>query len=155
MKICLRLCHWAALAPIVIWSVGLGFAADQTDAVDDYIGAEMAKQHVPGLALLVSRGGKVIRAQGYGMANVELQVPVKPETIFQSGSVGKQFTATAVMMLVEEGKIGLEDVVPKYLKGAPTTWNQVTITELLSHTAGFTDYESNDRVGPEGPFYIR
>ena len=65
MKISLRLCHWAALAPIVIWSVGLGFAADQTDAVDDYIGAEMAKQHVPGLALLVSRGGKVIRAQGW------------------------------------------------------------------------------------------
>src|ERR1700676_5800630 len=101
MKISRRLCHSVAVAPIVIWSVGLAFAGDQTDAVDDYIRAEMAKQHIPGLALLVSRGGQVIRAQGYGMSNVELQAPVKPETIFQSGSVGKQFTATAVMMLVE------------------------------------------------------
>jgi CubicO group peptidase (beta-lactamase class C family) len=57
--------------------------------------------------------------------------------------VGKQFTATAVMMLVEEGKIALDDAVTKYLKGAPATWNQVTIRELLSHTAGFTDYPKN------------
>src|ERR1700730_12698834 len=140
MKISLRLCHWAALAPIVIWSVGLAFAADQTDAVDDYIGAEMAKQHIPGLALLVSRGGQVIRAQGYGMANVELQVPVKPETIFQSGSVGKQFTATAVMMLVEEGKINLDDSITKYFRDAPASWKPVTVRHLLSHTGGFTDY---------------
>lgn len=90
--------------------------------------------------MLVSRGGQVIRAQGYGLANVELQVPVKPETIFQSGSVGKQFTATAVMMLVEEGKIGLEDPLTKYFPDAPPSWKKVTISELLSHTAGFTDY---------------
>jgi CubicO group peptidase (beta-lactamase class C family) len=67
-------------------------------------------------------------------------VPVKPETIFQSGSVGKQFTATAVMMLVEEGKIGLDDSLPKYFPDAPASWKKVTVRELLSHTAGFTDY---------------
>jgi CubicO group peptidase (beta-lactamase class C family) len=128
------------LASILIWPVVLGSTANRTDAVDDYIRGEMAKQHIPGLALLVSRGGQVIRAQGYGLANVELQVPVKSETIFQSGSVGKQFTATAVMMLVEEGKIGLEDPITKYLPDAPEPWKQVTIRELLSHTAGFTDY---------------
>src|ERR1700747_2833798 len=104
MKINLMLCHWAVMVPIVIWSGRLAFAADQTDAADDYIRAEMAKQHIPGLALLVSRGDQVIRAQGYGMANVELQVPVKPETIFQFCSVGKQFTATSVIVLVEESK---------------------------------------------------
>jgi CubicO group peptidase (beta-lactamase class C family) len=81
-----------------------------------------------------------VREQGYGLANVELQVPVKPETIFQSGSVGKQFAATAVMMLVEEGKMGLEDPLTKYFPDAPATWKQVTVRELLSHTAGFTDY---------------
>jgi CubicO group peptidase (beta-lactamase class C family) len=128
------------LASILIWPVVLGSAANRTDAVDDYIRGEMAKQHIPGLALLVSLGGQVIRAQGYGLANVELQVPVKPETIFQSGSVGKQFTATAVMMLVEEGKIGLDDPLTKYFPDAPAAWKQVTIRELLSHTAGFTDY---------------
>jgi len=100
----------------------------------------MAKLRIPGLALLVSRDGQVIRAQGYGFANVELQVPVKPETIFQSGSVGKQFTATAVMMLVEEGKIGLDDPLTKYFPDGPAYWKDVTIRELLSHTAGFTDY---------------
>ncbi len=125
---------------LVLCVVSLAFAADQSDPVDDYIHAEMAKQHVPGLALLVSRGGTIIRAEGYGLANVELEVPVKPETIFQSGSVGKQFTATAVMMLVEEGKIELDDPLTKYFPEAPAAWKQVTIRELLSHTAGFTDY---------------
>lgn len=114
--------------------------AQTTDPVDDYVHSEMQRQRIPGLALLVSRDGKIIRGQGYGLANVELQVPVKPETVFQSGSVGKQFTATAVMMLVEEGKINLDDPITKYFKDAPISWQQVTIRELLSHTAGFTDY---------------
>lgn len=103
----------------------------------------MQHEHIPGLALLVSRDGKIVLAKGYGWSNVELQVPVKPETVFQSGSMGKQFTATAVMMLVEEGKIGLDDPIAKYFEGAPESWNDVTIRELLSHTAGFTDYPKN------------
>ena len=117
--------------------------AQTADPVDTYVHAEMQRQHIPGLSLLVSRDGIPVRAQGYGLANVELQVPVKPETIFQSGSVGKQFTAAAVMMLVEEGKIKLDDPVTNYLKDAPAAWNQVTIRELLSHTAGFGDYPKN------------
>jgi CubicO group peptidase (beta-lactamase class C family) len=109
-------------------------------AVADYVKAEMEHQHVPGLALLVTRDGKVVRSEGFGLANVELQVPVKPETIFQSGSVGKQFTATAVMMLVEAGKIGLNDPLTKYFPEAPPSWKNVTVRELLSHTGGFGDY---------------
>jgi len=89
---------------------------------------------------LVARKGRTIRAEGYGLANVELSVPVKPETLFQSGSVGKQFTATAVMMLVEARKIGLDDPLSKFFPQAPAWWKQVTVRELLSHTAGFTDY---------------
>ena len=84
-----------------------------------------------------------MRAEGYGVSNVELKVPAKPETVFQSGSVGKQFTATAVMMLVEAGKIGLDDPLSKYFPDAPATWQQVSVRELLSHTAGFTDYPDN------------
>jgi CubicO group peptidase (beta-lactamase class C family) len=133
MKTVLR---WALLA-VAAFPI---LATAQSDPVDDYVQSEMQKQHVPGLALMVARGGKIIRAQGYGLSNVELQVPVKPESIFQSGSVGKQFTATGIMMLVEEGKIGLEDPLTKYFPDAPATWKQVTIRELLSHTAGFTDY---------------
>jgi len=109
-------------------------------AVADYVKAEMQRQHIPGLSLLVIKDGKIVRAEGYGLANVELQVPVKPETVFQSGSMGKQFTATAVMMLVEEGKVGLDDPLTKYFPDAPAAWKEVTVRELLSHTAGFGDY---------------
>jgi CubicO group peptidase (beta-lactamase class C family) len=110
------------------------------DAAGSYVRSEMQRQHIPGLALLVSRNGKIVRAEGFGLANVELQVPVKPETVFQSGSVGKQFTATAVMMLVEEGKVGLDDPLTKYFPDAPAAWKEVTVRELLSHTGGFGDY---------------
>jgi len=143
MKINLRFWYWAIVALMVVRSGCQASTAAQADVVDNYVRAEMTKQRIPGLALLVSRRGQVIRAQGYGLANVELQVPVKPETIFQSGSVGKQFTATAVMMLVEEGKIGLGDPLTKYFPDAPPSWKKVTIRELLSHTAGFTDYPKN------------
>ena len=92
----------------VLMRLALFYAAPPAmakDAVDKFSQSEMEKQHIAGLSLLVAQSGKIIRAQGYGLSNVELQVPVKPETVFQSGSVGKQFTATAIMMLVEEGKI--------------------------------------------------
>jgi CubicO group peptidase (beta-lactamase class C family) len=133
--------------PCLILCFGLLFAAqtrvNSADAIDLYVQSELQRQHIPGISLLVARNGNITRAQGYGWANVELQVPVKPETVFQSGSVGKQFTATAVMMLVEEGKIRLDDSVTKYIEGAPVSWKLVTIRELLSHTAGFTDYPKN------------
>jgi CubicO group peptidase (beta-lactamase class C family) len=125
-------------------SIVLAFAlpalAQTPASIDAYIQSEMQRQHIPGLSLLVAREGKIVGAQGYGLSNVELQVPVKPETVFQSGSVGKQFTATVVMMLVEAGKIHLDDPITNYFKDAPVAWRQVTIRELLSHTAGFTDY---------------
>lgn len=112
----------------------------QPDWVAQHVTSEMQKQHIPGLALLVARDGKIVRAEGFGFASVELHVPVKPETVFQSGSMGKQFAATAVMMLVEEGKISLDDSITKYFDNAPATWNPITVRELLSHTAGFPDY---------------
>ena len=90
------------------------------------------------------RDGKIVRAQGYGLANVELNVPVRPETIFQSGSMGKQFTATAIMMLVEEGKIGLEDKITKYFPDSPSTWNDITIRRLLTHTSGIKNYTEGE-----------
>jgi len=114
--------------------------APPADEVTRTVRAEMAKQQIPGLALLVSRKGVPIREQGFGLASLELNVPVTPKTIFQSGSVGKQFTATAVMLLVEERKIGLNDPLSKYFPDGPGWWKDVTIRELLSHTAGFTDY---------------
>lgn len=118
-----------------------GFAQDATAAkVDEFIRAEMQKQKIPGVSLAVVKDGQIVYAKGYGFANVEHQVPVKPETVFQSGSVGKQFTAAAVMLLVEEGKINLEDKISKYFADTPETWKDITIRHLLTHTSGMGDY---------------
>jgi len=133
--ICVSTLAWNLLLP-----AQFARGAQPDDEVARAVRAEMAKQHIPGLALLVSRNGVPIREQGFGLANVELNVPVKPETIFQSGSMGKQFTATAVMLLVEQGKIDLNDPLSKYFADGPAWWKEVTIRDLLSHTAGFTDY---------------
>lgn len=108
--------------------------------IDEFITAEMRKQKIPGVSLAVVKDGKPLLVKGYGLANLEHQVPVKPETVFQSGSVGKQFTATAVMMLVEEGKINLDEKIGKYLGEVPESWTNITVRHLLSHTAGMTDY---------------
>jgi CubicO group peptidase (beta-lactamase class C family) len=129
-----------AFSTILLLSLLAVTGVAQADNVDDYIKAEMQKQRIPGLSLAVIKDGQVILAKGYGLANIEHQVPVKPETIFQSGSVGKQFTATAVMILVEEGKIALDESISKYLVEAPESWKRITVRHLLTHTAGMTDY---------------
>lgn len=134
------MCRICALLFLILSFPALWAQSSPDAAVDRYIQSEMQKRHIPGLALLVARNGQIVRAQGYGFSNLELQVPVKPETIFQSGSMGKQFTATAVMMLVEQGKVALDDPLTKYFPEAPAAWWQVTVRNLLSHTAGFTDY---------------
>ena len=108
--------------------------------VDHFVREEMLKQHIPGVSLLVNKEGRIALAKGYGLANVEHQVPVKPETVFQSGSVGKQFIAAAVMMLVEEGKLGLDDKINKFLTNAPESWVDVRVRHLLTHTSGLGDY---------------
>lgn len=82
----------------------------------------------------------MVKAKGYGLANLELDAAVKPETIMQTGSVGKQFTATAVMMLVEEGKVGLDDKLSKYFAGTPEAWKDITVRNLLTHTSGIPEY---------------
>ncbi len=128
---------------------------DQIAAIDSYVNAEMQREHVPGIQVGIYRRGEILLAKGYGLANVELQVPVKAETIFQSGSVGKQFVSAAVMMLVEEGKVALDDSIVKYFPDAPDTWKPILIKNLLSHTSGLAEYESPERTGPKGPFYLR
>jgi CubicO group peptidase (beta-lactamase class C family) len=112
----------------------------QTDKIDSYVNAEMDLQKIPGLSIAVMRKGELVKAKGYGLANVELNVPAKPETVYQSGSMGKQFTAAAVMMLVEEGKLTLDDKINKYFLDSPESWSNITVRNLLTHTAGTTDY---------------
>jgi CubicO group peptidase (beta-lactamase class C family) len=131
-------------------------AADEADKkVDALVGSELERQRVPGVELGVYRDGKLTKARGYGLANVEWNAAVTRDTIFQSGSVGKQFTATAVMMLVEEGKVGLDDPINKFFPDAPETWNDIKVHNLLSHTSGLSEYETGARTKAGGPFYMR
>jgi CubicO group peptidase (beta-lactamase class C family) len=124
-------------------------------SIDDFVNHEMARQRIPGLELGIYSRGRILLAKGYGLANVELNVPVKPETLMQAGSVGKQFVSAAIMLLVEEGKISLDDSITKYFPDAPAAWKPILIKNLLSHTSGLSEYESPDRWGPNGPFYFR
>ena len=114
------------------------------DSVDRFVIAEMRRQRVPGLGLAVISRGRVIKARGYGFANVELRVPATDSTMFQSGSVGKQFTAAAVLLLVEDGKLGLDDPISKYLPEGESPWRAVTVRHLLTHTSGVPEYEESD-----------
>jgi CubicO group peptidase (beta-lactamase class C family) len=108
--------------------------------VDEFIRSEMQRQKIPGVSLAIVKDGKPVLIKGYGIANLEHNVRVVPETIFQSGSVGKQFTATAIMLLVEDDKVRLDEKISKYLGDVPESWKGITIRQLLTHTSGMTDY---------------
>ncbi|QQS41245.1 MAG: beta-lactamase family protein [Acidobacteriota bacterium] len=111
------------------------------EKIDDVVRRQMGEQKVPGLSLAVVKDGKPVVVKGYGLANVEHSVPVKPETVFQSGSIGKQFTSFAVMLLVEDGKIRLDEKISAYLGDVPESWSNITVRHLLTHTSGMTDYD--------------
>jgi len=111
--------------------------------IDSVVKAEMARQKIPGVGVAVIKGGEVMLAKGYGEANVEHHVPVTPETVFQTGSIGKQFTSTAVMLLIQDGKLALTDSVTKFFPNAPASWKGITVRHLLTHTSGIPDYTTD------------
>jgi CubicO group peptidase (beta-lactamase class C family) len=108
----------------------------RADVVDDIVRAEMDRQHIPGLALAIVKPGEPVRMQGFGLANLEHDIPVTPRTVFKIGSVSKQFIAAGILLLADEGKLSLDDSVRKFLTDAPEAWEGVTIRQLLSHTGG-------------------
>lgn len=118
---------------------GQSNSAQLKQRIDSLITSEMHNQQIPGLSVAVLKNGKIDYVQGYGFSNVEHQVNVIPETIFQSGSVGKQFTSFAIMLLAEEGKLSLDDKLTKFFPDAPISWDSITIQHLLTHTSGFGD----------------
>lgn len=102
----------------------------------------MVPPNGPGAAVLAIHRDKVIIRKGYGMANIELGVPMKPEMVFRLGSITKQFTAAAIMTLVDDGKISLVDEITKFIPDYPTRGNKIIIHHLLNHTSGIKDYYS-------------
>ncbi|RYF88742.1 MAG: class A beta-lactamase-related serine hydrolase, partial [Chitinophagaceae bacterium] len=120
------------------------FVFAQADSTDIIVRQMMEKQKVVGLSLAVVKNGKAIVNKGYGSANLELDVPVGSESVIRIGSVSKQFFTTAIMKLMQDGKLHIEDSVHKYFPDAPESWRPITIKNLMSHTSG---------LQREGPAY--
>lgn len=110
------------------------------DAVDDYVRGVMEKKKIPGVSVAIVRDGTIVKAEGYGFANLELDAKATADTIYQSGSTGKQFTAAGILLLAEDGKLGLDDRLSKHFPEGPAAWHRITIRHLLTHTSGLKDY---------------
>ncbi|KTC85125.1 serine hydrolase domain-containing protein [Legionella brunensis] len=115
--------------------------------IDNVITHSMQQYAIPGLAIAILKDGKPLLLKGYGYADIQLKQPVDSKTLFGIGSVSKVITAFALMTLVQEGKINLDDSVLKYIPQAPEQWQAVTIRELLSHTSGIPQHQ-----GPHRPW---
>ena len=143
--------HTLLLITLLVLTATSAFAQENsvaTSDVDEYVLGEMQKRQIPGLALAVVRNGETIMAKGYGLARVENGITVTPSTRFRLASITKQFTATAVMLLLQDGKAGLDDSIAEYLSEVPDSWGAITLRHLLTHTSGFTDrlwYGSEER----------
>lgn len=115
------------------------------DKVDRFIKEEMEKRDVPGVALTVIQNGKRAKTGAYGYANLEHNVEVTRDTVFEIGSVTKQFTAAGIMLLVQDGKVSVDDKISKHLKNTPPAWKEITVRHLLVHTSGIKSYTSIEK----------
>lgn len=119
---------------VVLWIAATVSA--HADEVDEFIKKEMERQRIPGVSLAVIKDGKTVKSAGYGLADRKQRTPATPETVYKIGSVSKQFVATGIMLLVQEGRLSLDDPISKYLEGTPAAWSPITIRHLLTHTSG-------------------
>jgi CubicO group peptidase (beta-lactamase class C family) len=126
--------------PLIILLFYVSGAAAQTpavpDTVDQFIRAELERRRIPGMSVAVLRGDSVLLARGYGFANLEHHVPATDSTVYAVGSLSKQFTAAAIVLLSQQGRLGLDDPITRYLPEGSAVWSGVTIRHLLTHTSG-------------------
>lgn len=117
-------------------------AADPSQpAIDALVKQQMDEQRIPGLSLAVTVDNELVFARGYGQANVELQSPALAESVYEVASLTKQFTAMAVLLLAQDGKLSLDDLLSRYLPGTPPAWAKITVRQVLTHTSGIPDYD--------------
>jgi CubicO group peptidase (beta-lactamase class C family) len=109
----------------------------EAKAVESLVTAQMQRQHVPALSLAIVRSKSVVFSRAFGVANLELDVPATTRTVFKIGSTSKPIIATGVMLLVEEGKLTLDDEIARFFAHAPSRWSGINVRHLLAHTAGF------------------
>ncbi|HYD91132.1 MAG TPA: serine hydrolase domain-containing protein, partial [Flavobacterium sp.] len=119
--------------------------------IDDLVQAKYPSL-APGCAVLVAKGGQVIYKKAFGAANLELNTPMKPEMVFRIGSITKQYTAIAILQLMEQGKLSLQDSLQQFIKDFPYKGHTITIEHLLTHTSGIIGYDALDA---KIPFILR
>ncbi len=126
----------------------LTFAQQKDDkqlaAEFDKMLSEQFKTNEPGATALVSRNGQVIYKKAFGMANMELNVPMQADHVFRIGSITKQFTAVAILQLMEQGKLNLQDEITRFIPDYPTQGFKITIEHLLTHTSGIRSFTAMD-----------
>lgn len=136
-----------AAAGILATSAAAHAATDgppDRDAATRLVTAEMARSKAPGIAVAIVQGGRIVRVSGFGQANVEHAVPVHADTLFKTGATGMPFTAIAIGLLAQDGRIALDAPVSRYLPAAPAKWKGVTIRHLLDHTSGLPATPNGD-----------
>lgn len=124
---------------IFLISFSSAFGQNHTKEIDAYLKSEYPADG-PGVSFLIAKDGKPIYQKAFGMANLELQVPMTPNNVFEIGSMTKQFTAVSILMLEEQGKLNIEDDITKYIPDYPTQGKKITIHQLLNHTSGIKSY---------------
>jgi CubicO group peptidase (beta-lactamase class C family) len=113
---------------------------DQITAAVDEVFVDVAKPGSPGCTMAVARDGKLLYAKGYGLANIEQNIPLTPESVFDIGSTSKQFSAASILLLEKQGRLSVNDDVGKYIPELPAYGKKITILNLLNHTSGLRDY---------------
>jgi len=145
---------WRATALALLTAAwALTGQAAQADSADDYLQAQMAQRHIPGLSVAVVQGGKIVKMRGYGSASLAPARPVTPDTAFNIVSLSKQFTAAAVLKLAQDGRLGVDDEAARFVPGWPTAWKGITVRQLLNQTTGIPNFL--DVIPPDdyGKFY--
>ena len=117
---------------------------NQLEKLVDSLIATQLKTNEPGVSVLIAEKDNIVYKKAFGSANIELNVSMQPDMIFRIGSITKQFTATGILQLVEQGKISLQDSIQKYIKDFPSKDYPITIENLLTHTSGIPDYSNGD-----------
>ena len=129
------------IAVVLLNSTSASFAQNLESAIDSIL-IKKYPTNAPGATFLISKNGNIIYKKAFGLANLELNTPMETDHVFEIGSITKQFTAVSILMLVEQGKIGLEDEITKYIPDYPTRGKKITIHHLLNHTSGIKSYTS-------------
>jgi CubicO group peptidase (beta-lactamase class C family) len=109
------------------------------DSLDDYVQKQMTARHIPGAVLIVLKDGKILKQGAYGFSNAELDTPMRADNVFPVASITKIFVTTAAFLLVQDGKLNLNDKITELLPGLPDTWRGITVLNCLSHTSGIPD----------------